>query len=245
MKKLVLITLLLVAGLVKAQPPVYDDLRILYADGNYEKLVRASAGYNDRDKTKSDALPYLWLGRGLYKIDIGGEGGEEFKNAYKDAISAVGKSIKLDKSGDLQDEYKEFYQEFKMTVLERIKNDLASEKPTPAEYKKASAWIGKYYKLVPNSVGAKYLDGAAKFRNNDKGGATAAWKEADTKFATVTSIDGWDPADVELLKLGIIHSVDCMVSIKQTEKAKALLGKVKQWYEEDEEFMKKYDAIVN
>jgi len=243
MKKLVLIALLLVAGYLKAQPPIYDDLRILYADGNYDKLVRAASGYNERDKTKGDALPYLWLGRGLYKIQASNNSEEQYKNAYKDAIGAVGRSIKLDKSGDLQEEYKEFYDEFKLSLVDRIKNDLSGG--TANDYKKASAWVVKYYKLDMQSIGAKYLEGACKFRNNDKGGATAAWKDADAKFSKVTSIDGWSEADVELLKQGIIHSVDCLVSIKQGEKAKTMLGKAKQWYEDDEEFMAKYDAIVN
>lgn len=245
MKKLVLIPLLLVAGFVKAQPPIYNDLRILYADGNYEKLVRVASGYTDKEKTKTDALPYLWLGRGLYKIDISNSGDEQYKTAYKDAVAAIGKSIKMDKTGEVQAEYKEFFDQFKTSLVERVKNEVSSEKPTPAEYKKAMGWATKYYKLDPNSVGAKYFEGACKFKNNDKGGATALWKDAETRFNKITTIEDWSPADKEMLKLGVVHAADCMVAVKQADKAKAMLGKVKQWYEDDEEFMAKYDAIVN
>ena len=114
MKKLVLATALLFAGYVSAQGPAYDDLRILYADGNYDKLVKSSESYTQKDKSKMDALPYMWLARGLYKISQSGTADEKYKNAYKEAVGALGKAIKQDKSGDVQREYSEFFQEFKI-----------------------------------------------------------------------------------------------------------------------------------
>lgn len=240
MKKLVLVTVLLIAGFVRAQSPTYDDLRILYADGNYDKLIKSSESYTQKDKSKADALPYLWLGRGLYKVSQSGNDEEKYKNAYKDAIGAIGKAIKLDKGGDVQREYAEFFEEFKMSMVEMINNDMSIP-----DYKKASSWVLKYYKLDPTSLGAKYLEGACKFRNADKGGANACWKDAEKRLSSISSIDDWSKADRELLKQGVMQTADCYVSTKQTDKAKALLGKVAQWYEDDEEFRTKYDQIVN
>jgi hypothetical protein len=240
MKKLVLATALLFAGFVSAQGPSYDDLRILYADGNYDKLVKSSESYTQKDKSKTDALPFMWLARGLYKISQSGTADEKYKNAYKEAVGALGKAIKLDKSGDVQREYSEFFQEFKMSLVEVIGNDLSVP-----DYKKANSWVLKYYKLDATSLGAKLLEGACKFRNADKGGANAAWKEADKKIAALGDIDSWDPADKQLFKMGIIQTADCYVASRQVDKAKTLLGKVAQYFEEDEEFKAKYDEIVN
>jgi hypothetical protein len=240
MKKLFLATVLMIGGYVSAQAPGYDDLRILYADGNYDKLIKSADSYTQKEKTKADALPYLWLGRGLYKMSQSGTTDEKYKNAYKDAIGAIGKCIKQDKSGDVQREYTEFFEEFKMSMVELIDNDLSVP-----DYKKASSWVIKYYKLDPNSIGAKFLEGACKYRNADKGGANAAWKETDKKLAALTSIEDMGKADRELLKMGILQTVDCYMASKQVDKAKTLLGKVAQWFEEDEEFKAKYDEIVN
>lgn len=240
MKKLVLITILFIAGFVRAQSPTYDDLRILYADGNYDKLIKVSSSYSTNDKTKNDPLAHLWLARGLYKMSLSGNSDEKYKNAYKEAVAALGKCIKLDKVGDVQREYEEFIQEFKMSLIEVIANDIA----TP-DYKKANSWVLKYYKLDPNSLGAKYLEAACKFRNADKGGANAAWKEAEKKLVALETIDEWSKADIALFKLGILQSAECYVASRQVDKAKTLLGKVAQWFEEDEEFKAKYDEIVN
>ncbi|MDH4474614.1 MAG: hypothetical protein QE487_18565 [Fluviicola sp.] len=240
MKKLVLATALLIAGFVNAQGPSYDDLRILYADGNYDKLVKSSESYTQKDKSKTDALPYMWLARGLYKISQSGAADEKYKNAYKEAIAAVGKCMKMDKGGDVQREYSEFFEEFKMSLVEVISNDLSVP-----DYKKASSWVLKYYKLDPTSLGGKLLEGACKFRNADKGGANACWKETDKKIAALASIEDWSPADKQLFKMGIIQTADCYVTSRQVDKAKTLLGKVAQYFEEDEEFKAKYDEIVN
>ncbi|TSJ46705.1 hypothetical protein [Fluviicola chungangensis] len=240
MKKLVLIGALLTTKLLVAQAPEYDDLRILYADGDYEKLVRASEKYTMNDKTKSDPLPHMWMGRGLYKVSLSGTDDEKYKNAYKEAIGEVGKSIKYDKDGSVQAEYAEFFEEFTNSLVETIRNEIDVK-----DYKKANTWILKYYKINLKSVGAKYLDGVCKYRNSDKGGANTAWKEADNMLKTVSDINDWSKAEKDMLMMGVIQTAECYLSSKQTEKAKAVMGKVAQWYEGNEDFKAKYDEIVN
>lgn len=240
MRKLVLIGALLTTKLLVAQAPEYNDLRILYADGDYEKLVRASEKYVLSDKTKSDALPHMWMARGLYKVSLSGSADEKYKNAYKEAIGEVGKSIKYDKSGDVQTEYAEFYDEFKNSLVEMIRNEI--EVP---DYKKAATWVLKYFKINMTSIGAKYLDGVCKYRNSDKGGANTAWKEAETLLKSVSDIDSWSKAEKDLLMMGVIQTAECYISSKQVDKAKAVLSKVAQWYEGNEDFKTKYDEIVN
>ncbi|MDR0803339.1 hypothetical protein [Fluviicola sp.] len=239
MKKFVLIGALLTTKLLVAQAPEYNDLRILYADGTYEKLVRASEKYALNDKTKSDALPHMWMARGLYKVSLSGTDDEKYKNAYKEAIGELGKSIKYDKSGDVQTEYAEFYDEFKNSLVEMIKNEIE----TP-DYKKAATWVLKYYKINLSSIGAKYLDGVCKYRNSDKGGANTAWKEAETLLKSVSDISSWPKAEQDLLMMGVLQTAECYVSSKQVDKAKATLEKVAQWYEGNEDFKTKYDEIV-
>lgn len=238
MKKLVLFLTLLVANLVNAQPPNYDDLRILYADGNFEKLAKVADKYCNNDKTKGDPNAHLWLAKGLYKISLSGSADEAFKNAYKDAIGAVGKCIKLDKSNSVQTENAEFFDEFKNSMVEIISNEIANPK-------KASSWVLKYYKISPNSIGAKYLEGACKYMDADKGGANTAWKDADAKLGKVSDFETWSQAEKDLLRMGVMMTADCYVKGRQVEKAKTLLGKVAQWYEGNEEFKAKYDEIVN
>jgi hypothetical protein len=241
MKRTFGLILFLIAGLTaKAQAPNYDDLKILYADANYEKLTKVAEGYTLKEDNKKDALPFLWLAKGLYKISLSGTDDEKFKNAYKDAIAALGKAMKNDKDGSQLTDHTEFIEEFQLSMATYIDNDI-----TAKDYSKASGWILKYYKVTKNPVGAKFLDGATKYRKADKGGANTLWKEADILLGKITSIEDWSEADKKILQLGVLQTAECYLASKQKEKAKTLLNKIAQWFEEDEEFKVKYDEIVN
>jgi hypothetical protein len=241
MKKLISFTLLMFSAItLNAQAPNYDDLKILYADANYEKLIKVAENYTLKEDLKKDPLPYIWLAKGLYKISLSGTDDEKYKNAYKDAIGALGKAIKNDKDGTMLTDHTEFIEQFQGSMVEMISNDLAAK-----DYNKASGWVIKYYKITRNPIGAKYLDGATKYRKADKGGANTLWKEAETMLGKVTSLDDWTAADKKLLKIGVLETAECYIASKQKEKAKALLNKIAQWYEEDEDFKAKYDELIN
>lgn len=240
MKKIIFLLMLLFAGLnTNAQAPEYDDLKILFADANYEKLVKVAENYSLKEDLKKDPLPSLWMAKGLYKISQSGTDDEKFKNAYKEAITALGKAMKLDKDGSVLAEHQEFIEKFQLSMIELISNELSA-----ADYNKASGWVLKYYKITRNGVGAKYLDGATKFAKADKGGANTIWKEADALLAKITSIEEWSEADRAMLRMGVLETAQCYVKAKQKDKAKTLLSKVSQWFEVDEDFTSKAEEIL-
>ena len=70
-------------------------------------------------------------------------------------------------------------------------------------------------------------------------------KEAETLLKSVSDIDSWSKAEKDLLMMGVIQTAECYISSKQVDKAKAVLSKVAQWYEGNEDFKTKYDEIVN
>jgi hypothetical protein len=225
---------------VLAQAPDFDDLKILYADANYEKLVSVSEKYADKDATKKDPNVYMWMTKGYYKISVSGEADDDFKNAFKTGIGALGKAMKYDTDGSCFSENEEFVEKFTMACVERIMNDVGAE-----DYRKAYGWNIKYLKISQNPVGATYMEGALKFRNSDKGGANTAWKEAETMLKDINSLDGWFKADVELLKHGVIQTAEAYISSRQVDKAKELLNKVAPWFEGDDDFKMEYDKVVN
>jgi hypothetical protein len=223
-----------------AQYTDFDEMKILYADGNYEKLVAVGEKYADKDATKKNPNVYMWMAKGYYKISVSGEADDDFKNAFKTGIGALDKAMKYDTDGSCFAENEEFVNRFTMSCIERIMNDIGEE-----DYRKAYGWNIKYLKISPNPVGAKYMEGALKYRNSDKGGANTAWKDAENMLKDISSIDGWLKADVELLKHGVIQTAEAYVSGRQIEKAKELLNKMAPWFEADEDFKMEYDKIIN
>lgn len=220
----------------------YDDLRILYADGNYEKLAKVADKYSNSDATKKDPWPYLWLSKGLYKIHVSGNSDPVFKNAYKESINAMNKLMKFDKTGSVlsNPDNKEFLDLLQNSLVEQIENELASD-----NFRKAYGWVNSYKKISTNLVGQILMEGVCKFRTDDKSSGFTLWKTADDQLKNVTSLDSWSEADKELLKIGSIQTAECYVSIKKVDSAKTLLNKVAQWFEGDEEFKEVYDKIVN
>ncbi len=227
-------------GVVRSQAPEYDDLKILYADGNYVKLVTSAEKYSAKEDLKKDPFPLMWLAKGLYKVSLSGTDDEKFKSAYKDAIGALAKAIKIDKDSACIIEHKEFVDEFQMSIAERVANGFAADK-----IKDASGWAVKYYKITTHPIGSKYIEGAAKYRAADKGGASAIWKECEKMLPAITNLEGWSEADKVLFRIGVMQTAECFISAKQEDKAITLLNKVAPWFEQDEEFKTRYDEIVN
>lgn len=240
---LTIFSFFLFTALSFGQAPEYDDLKVLYADGNYPKLVKAAERYTLKDATKKHILPYIWLSKGLYKISLSGTDDDNFKNAYKDAIKHLGKGMKYDikyNDGATIAEELEYINLFQASLFEVINNELSS-----GSFKRGKGWAIKYIKVTQNSIGAKYVLGACAYYDGDKPGARTKWQEADKQLKEIESLDGWSEADRNMLKYGVLYSAAALKKSRQGDKAKALVGKVAQWFESDEDWQELYDSIVN
>jgi hypothetical protein len=239
MKKIfAILGLLIYCGSAKAQAPDYNDLIILFADAKYEKLISSAQRYTEKESTSQDALPYLWLSKGLYAMSQQGDKGPEYKNAFKEAIAALGNFRKKDKDGTLFQVHIEYIDKIKTAVLEQVTNEIDAK-----AYKKATPILAKYYKISPDDVGAKFLEAACKYRDGDKSGANTIWKETDKKMAALENLDKLGEVDKMLFRTGVFETAECWISSKQVDKAKKLLDKVTPWFEDDEEFKTRLDSL--
>jgi len=221
----------------------YNDLKILFADGDYEKLVKKAESYTTDDKTKYEPVPYFWAAKGLHKISLSGTDDERFKNAYKDAIKFLGKGMKYDlkkNDGQAIEEFSEFVTEFQMTLCTRIANDIDA-----GDYRKAYSWAGRYTKITQNEIGVLYIMGACKYEQKDRSTARTKWKEAEDILPNVTGVDSWSEADRKTLMIGILETAKMYKITMQEDKAKEIVGKAAMWFEDDEEWSRRYDDYVN
>ncbi len=243
MKTLFTILAIVLTSNIWAQAPNFDDLKILYADANYEKLVKEADSYINNDKTSKEIPPYFYAAKGLYKISLSGTDDERFKNAYKDAVGFLGKGLSYDKKyndGAYAQEEQEFVALFQMSLVEMIENEVSIN-----SWKKAYSWGIKYQKIAGDLTGVYFMEGASKFFDADKTSARDFWKKAEVELAKIESIDSWSEADKKMLKMGVLYSAKALKDSRQVDKAKELLGKVSQWFEDDDYWKEKYDEIVN
>lgn len=243
MKKLALLIVVIagISGKSFAQPPSYDDLIILYADGNYEKLLKVAEKYTQKDDTKKDALPFLYLAKCNFMMSKDQTWLEKYPKAFNDAIRFAGNVIKKDKEGVVVEENKEFFVDLKGALVEDMKN-LIDE----GSYAKLMGYIAKLHRFSKDDVGSYFLKTGAQYQEKDKSGAKLTQREAWERLEAVENVDAWSDIDKEMLKIGTMEYCNAQINVmKQTAPAKELLGKVKQWLEDDEEFMDYYNKIIN
>ena len=218
----------------------YDELLILKADQNWEKLILKAEKMTNRNRTEDDPVYYYYLAYGLYKISFIGDRPDEYKNAFKDALTIVGKLGRKDEEGYVEEEYAEFFDELKGSLLEIIRNEIET-----GEYRRAFGWVMKIYKFDRDNIAGKYLEGACRFRNGDKSTARLKWKEGKELIDALDSVDHWTESDRAMIKFGLYESAKCQKESRQQEAATEIMNIGAQWFEEDEDWQRWYDEIVN
>lgn len=241
MKKILLVASIFATMAFNSLFAQYDELRILFADQKYEKVVKLADKMIGDDKFKKDPMVYYWLSKGLYKVSQSGNTAPEYKNAYKESINHLGKLLRNDKEGEAiqEDEINEYLLEVQGSLVEQIKNEIST-----GNFRKASSWILTYKKVTKNPIGQMLLEAAGKFKADDKSGGIAGLKVAETELAKVKDIKDFTEADKEMFKLGLIWGAEGYTSIRQVEKAKALLEKGSEWFRQDEDFQEAYNKMA-
>jgi hypothetical protein len=242
LKYLPLVALLSAAQPVLAQAPNFEDLVILYADGKYDKCVVKADKYTQGDDTKKEPVPYIYASMALFQISKDAtwvQKNPEFEDAFKEAIKYAAKFVKLDKDKAYKGEYGEYLDELLFAALEESMNWAAE-----AKYSKAVGTMKKVCEFAPEDAGAWLLKGVYDFRNKVKADATAAWAKGLPLLETVVFED-LSKAHKKMLKVGIMEYATLQVENKAIDKAKDVMNKGYVWFQEDQEFKEKYDAIVN
>lgn len=220
-----------------AQPPTFDDLIILYADGKYEKLIDECLKYNDKESTSKEPIPYLFLAKAYYGISQKGDRSAEFKNAFKSACQSLNKFYKKDKGEAYRAEDAEFIEKVKMAAAEVAMNEFESK-----NYKKSASSALLFKKTSPNNLGADFLNAASKFIDNDRSSAIAIWKEVEKPFLSLTELGTDSPADLIIYKAAIVETVKCMINSKQVDRARKIANKGQELIQE-EDFKAELDAL--
>lgn len=217
----------------------YEDLLIIKADADWEKLIKQSEKYTLKSSSSKDAEPYYYMAYGLYKISFQAERDDEYKNAYKDAFTSIGKMLRYDKSGEIESKHEEFVSEMKLSLLEIIQNEVDNE-----EYRRAFGWAMRLYKFGRDYAPALYLEGALRSRNNDLTTARIKWTEGD-KLLQEADVQYWTEADKKLLMLGLYQSAKVLVHLRQVDAAKEMMNIGAPYFEDNERWSENYDEIVN
>ncbi len=238
----------------------YEDLLILKADGNWDKLIKTSEKYTLSNKTEKDPVPYYYLSYGLYKISFQADRDEKYKNAYKASFTAMSKMLRYDESGSVQEKYGEFVSELKLSLLEIIQNELGND-----DYRRAFGWAMRFYKFGRDYIPAYFLDGALRARKGDNSTARTKWEvgrallEPDDENVRNSVAQGirrrmnpekrdikqWSAADKKIFMVALYQSALVLKENLQPDRAKDFMNIGAPYFEDNETWNAYYDEIVN
>lgn len=133
----------------------YEDLLVLLVDEKYEKCFDKALKYTEKDKTKNDAMPYLYAAQALFAMSQEHKYIDIFPKAYKDAISFTKKYRKKDKEYAYREDAEPFLEKLKLTILEDIENyNIEGEEKA---FKKSLGFMKKVDQIDPNCLGSMLL----------------------------------------------------------------------------------------
>lgn len=237
---LLLLTIVFATQYVSAQPPTYDDLLIMFADEDYDKCLKKAERYTQKDDTKRDPLPYLYLSKCNFAISKDAEWKEKYPDAYKDAFSYAGRARRNDRDSTMYEEHRDYFSELKKSALEEILNLMDGE-----NYGRALGSIFKVRMFAFEDVGSLFMLGACYLEKNNGSKAFEMYNDGMKELEKIKSLDGWRSEDVVFLKKGIIYYSQSANRNYMQDNAKKAINAGYQWFQEDDEYQQVYDELIN
>ncbi|HMU14921.1 MAG TPA: hypothetical protein PKE53_13065, partial [Flavobacteriales bacterium] len=163
MRSYVLAAIAFLPCLAQAQKQPYEDLLVRYVDEKYEDCLGKAFMYTEKESTKKDPLPFLYVSMCYYemsKIDKY-RAMEEYKKADRDAVKYAEKYRKKDKNKEFFDNYADFWSE-----LNIMAQDAGLTAYEDKQYSKAKQWFDGMVGYYPENPGAHLMLGLALLRTN-------------------------------------------------------------------------------
>ncbi len=217
----------------QAQKQPYEDLLVKYVDEKYEDCLAKADAYTQKEDTKKDPLPYLYMSMSLYEMSKIEKytAMEEYKKANRDAVKYAEKYRKKDKNKEFFDNYADFWSE-----LNTMAQDAGLSSYEDGQYSKAKQWFDGMVGYYPENPGSHLMLGLSLIKSN-------MLKEGETEIAKYQpALDGIGgigmlPDDQKkLMKSALLHYATYLDSKGNRSKAKEVLDGAKEFYRDDAEF---------
>lgn len=252
MKKLLLFIVMGMMGLTGVYAQNFDDLKSLYVDGKYDKLVDKAEKYTTKEKTMNEPLPYLYMAKGLFKIsqDERFKNQEMYKNAEMDALNKYTQYKKKDKGNIYKDIAEPFMAEVKTQIYEEAQNFY-----TAKNYKKSIAIIKKIVKIEPENAGCIMLQGLCEYGVKNKSEGKKLIETSVKQIKNIKSINDYTKEDRKMLEYSLIEYTNFLLEAKDFTAAKAAITLGYQYFNckdvpkgedcEHQDYEDLYNKVVN
>ena len=221
-----------VAGFAKAQEDEFSDLRILYMDQKYEKLISKAESYVEKDKTRKSPEPYLYLSKAYFEMSQSEEFADKYPpdKAFRDALKWASKYRRKDKEGEIYDENDFFFNELKRSAIEEAGGLMSDQK-----YSRAKRYYDGITDFDPNDAGAWLMLGYCQMQMRSMQEAKITFVEAG-KVLRTANMDKLNSTERKLLLNGVINYSDYLIEEGMKDSARTTLDLAKPALDGDSEY---------
>jgi len=223
-----LLAFICLAPRLVAQDKEYEDLWVLYIDEDYEKLVKKAQSLTENDKTKKQAMPYLFVSMGYFEISKKEDLNEDYPKAFKDAMKYAAKWRKKDKEGAYVYDNKDYISDLRDAGM-----DVAEGYLEDGSFSKAKSYYKYMTQFDPDCPGSWLMYSYALKMMNDFSGTQTAWDNFDTKLGDISRLSS---EQQRLLKYGLITYAEGLYEEGKRTEARELLERGADFFGEDNEY---------
>ncbi|MCB0795940.1 MAG: hypothetical protein KDB88_14490 [Flavobacteriales bacterium] len=223
-----------------AQVREYDDLLVLYVDEEYEKCIAKAERYTEKDKTRRDALPYLYLSMCYFEIaKLDKYATEhEWRNADRDALRWAKRYRRKDKDLLYFDQYADYWEELNTMAMETGIMFLDME-----EYTKARRRFDRMVDYHPENAGAWQMLALCQQELNLQRDAAESMEEFRKSFQAIDDIDRLSKDQRTLLRGSLIRYAEHMDALGMQDSARHVLDLGYDAFQENPEFKGLYEEL--
>ncbi len=223
-----------------AQDHVYDDLLILYVDEDYEKCLDKSERYTDKDKTRRDPLPYLYLSMCNFEMSKMEKyvTDPDFKRVASNALKNAEKFRKKDKEMEFFANYEDYWSELNTVAMETGFNYMELD-----ELSKAKRQFDRMAGYYPENAGAWLMLALSQYRAKLVRDGDESMEAFQKAYDAITDLDRLPKDQQRLLREGIIRYAEFKKEAGGIEEARRIMELGKDQFTENLEFKGLYDVL--
>jgi tetratricopeptide (TPR) repeat protein len=222
-----------------AQTP-YEDLLILYVDEEYEKCLGRAERYTQREKTKRDPLPYLYLSMCSFEMSQleAYTTQPEYKWVERDALKYAMRFRKKDKNNEFFPGYDEYFSRLNTVAMESALVHFELE-----EYSKARRIFQRMTRYHPENPGAWHMLALCQIRSNQQRDAEVSLRHYREALDQVPDISRMPKDEGRLLKYAMLRHVDLLEPKGMLDSARTVLNMAVDHFMDDPEFSAVYEDL--
>lgn len=223
-----------------AQKGVYDDLLVLYVDEEYEKCIFKADRYTQKDDTRRDALPFLYLSMCYHEMSKLEKftSMDEYKYASRDALKYAVKYRKKDKNLEFFRNYEDYWAE-----LNTVAMDGGFYYMDTKSFSKAKRQFQRMVGYDPANAGAWQMLALAQAKMNLQRDFAESLKKYEEALAAIPDMDRLPEDQKRLLRTSMIRTAEHYLEKGMRDKASATLEPGKDQFMENPEFKSLYDTL--